>query len=118
MPDALEVAAAQDRTFAKIRQTGWPPARRRSIDQGLVRHCRMHSTAGAEVAFANDRPPHDATFVTRLREAGAIILAKANVAAGYQPRSPFGGVVCNPYDTERSPGVSSAGSGVRYRPIS
>src|SRR5205807_1041758 len=52
----------------------------------------------------------DATFIQRLREAGAIILAKAN-AGSPQPRNSFGGVVCNPYDTERTPGVSSAGSG-------
>jgi Asp-tRNA(Asn)/Glu-tRNA(Gln) amidotransferase A subunit family amidase len=112
LPDALEVAAAQDRAFAKTGKLVGPL-------QGAVLSIKdwydtadMHTTAGADVAFANDRPPRDATFITRLRDAGAIILAKANVAAGYQPRSAFGGVVCNPYDTERSPGVSSAGSGV------
>jgi Asp-tRNA(Asn)/Glu-tRNA(Gln) amidotransferase A subunit family amidase len=111
LPDALEVAAAQDREFAKTGKLVGPL-------QGVVFSIKdwydtadMRSTAGADVAFANDRPPRDATFVTRLRGAGAIILAKANVAAGIQPRSTFGGVVCNPYDTERSPGVSSAGSG-------
>src|SRR5438132_157176 len=55
-------------------------------------------------------PPRDASHIKRLREAGAIILAKAN-AGTPQPRNGFGGVVCNPYDTERTPGVSSAGSG-------
>src|ERR1700722_199327 len=112
LPDALEVAAAQDREFAKTGELVGPL-------QGVVFSIKewydtadMRSTGGADVAFADDRPPLDSTFVKRLREAGAIILAKANVAAGYQPRSSFGGVVCNPYDTERSPGVSSAGSGV------
>ena len=49
---------------------------------------------------------------TRLREAGAIILAKANLAeyAVDGARSSFGGTFCNPYDTEREPGMSSAGS--------
>ena len=58
-------------------------------------------------------PPDDATFVERLRDAGAIILAKANMGeyASGIPRSSFGGTFCNPYDTERSPGGSSGGSG-------
>jgi Asp-tRNA(Asn)/Glu-tRNA(Gln) amidotransferase A subunit family amidase len=64
------------------------------------------------VAYANDRPPEDATFVKRLRDAGALILAKANLAeyATDGARSSFGGTFCNPYDTEREPGMSSAGS--------
>jgi Asp-tRNA(Asn)/Glu-tRNA(Gln) amidotransferase A subunit family amidase len=47
-----------------------------------------------------------------LRDAGAIILAKANLAeyAVDGARSSFGGTFCNPYDTEREPGMSSAGS--------
>jgi amidase len=72
----------------------------------------MRTTSGADAQYANDRPPSDATFVTRLREAGAIILAKANLAeyAVDGARSSFGGTFCNPYDTEREPGMSSAGS--------
>src|SRR5262247_4566968 len=49
---------------------------------------------------------------SRRREAGAIVLAKANLAeyAVDGARSSFGGTFCNPYDTEREPGMSSAGS--------
>jgi len=50
--------------------------------------------------------------VARLRQAGAIILAKSNMgeyASG--DRSTFGGTTCNPYDTSRSAGRSSGGSG-------
>jgi amidase len=73
----------------------------------------MRTTAGMDIAYANDRPPHDATFVKRLRDAGAIIVAKANLGEMGTPnsRSSFGGPFCNPYDTERSPGTSSGGSG-------
>jgi len=73
----------------------------------------LRTTSGADAPYANDRPPHDATFVKRLRAAGAIILAKANLGEYAQPlpRSSFGGVFSNPYDTERTPGGSSSGSG-------
>ncbi len=72
----------------------------------------LRTTSGADADYANDRPPEDATFVKRLRDAGAIILAKANLAeyAVDGARSSFGGTFCNPYDTEREPGMSSAGS--------
>jgi len=72
----------------------------------------MRSTSGAAAHYANDRPPADAAIVARLRKAGAIILAKANMgeyASG--DRSTHGGATCNPYDTSRSAGRSSGGSG-------
>ncbi len=112
MPDALEVAAAQDR---QVKQTG----RLVGPLHGVVMAIKdqydtfdLRTTSGADVQYANDRPPQDATFVKRLRDAGAIILAKANLAeyATDGARSSFGGTFCNPYDTEREPGMSSAGS--------
>jgi len=113
MPDALEVAAQQDAYFAS---TG----KLIGALHGVVFAIKdqydtfdMRTTAGMDAAYANDRPPRDATFVKRLREAGAIILAKANLGEMGTPnsRSSFGGPFCNPYDTERSPGTSSGGSG-------
>src|SRR5437899_8086137 len=73
----------------------------------------MRTTAGMYAPYANDRPSDDATFVKRWREAGAIILAKANMGEMGTPnsRSSFGGPFCNPYDPARAPGTSSGGSG-------
>ena len=113
MPDALEAAIAQDREFARTGKLVGPL-------HGVVMAIKdqydtfdMRTTSGADAAYANDRPPEDATFVARLRAAGAIILAKSNLGeyASAIPRSSFGGTFCNPYDTERSPRGSSSGSG-------
>jgi Asp-tRNA(Asn)/Glu-tRNA(Gln) amidotransferase A subunit family amidase len=112
MPDALETAAAQDQQLARTGRLVGPL-------HGVVMAIKdqydtfdMRTTSGADADYANDRPPDDATFVRRLRDAGAIILAKANLAeyAVDGARSSFGGTFCNPYDTEREPGMSSAGS--------
>jgi amidase len=117
MPDALETAARLDAKFARTRRLAGPL-------HGVVMAIKdqydtfdMRTTSGADAFWANDRPPDDATFVKRLRDAGAIILAKANMgeyAAGgiTGTRSSFGGTMCNPYDTERDPGASSGGSGM------
>ena len=112
MPDALQVAADLDRRFAQTGRLTGPL-------HGIVFAIKdqfdtvdLRTTNGADAFFANDRPPDDAMLIRRLREAGAIILAKSNMgeyAAG--DRSSFGGVFCNPYATDRSPGGSSGGSG-------
>jgi len=113
MPDALEVAAQEDAYFAK---TGKLIGPLHGVVMALKdQYCTfdMRSTSGADAFYANDRPPFDSTFVERLRAAGAIILAKANLSeyADGIPRSSFGGTFANPYDTERNPGISSSGSG-------
>ena len=112
MPDALEVAKALDAEFARTGRLkgplhGIPFAIKDQFDT-----FDMRSTSGAAANYANDRPPADAAIVARLRKAGAIILAKANMgeyASG--DRSTHGGTTCNPYDTSRSAGRSSGGSG-------
>ncbi len=110
MPDALEVAAKQDAHFKSTGTLVGPLHGITFAIKDWYDTFDMRTTAGADAAYANDRPPRDATFIKRMREAGAIILAKANVGSGIS-RSPFGGVSCNPYDTERSAGTSSSGSG-------
>ena len=112
MPDALETAKKLDAHFAKTGQLigplhGIPFAIKDQFDT-----FDMRTTDGSMAAYANDRPPKDAEVVARLRKAGAIILAKANMgeyASG--DRSTRGGTSCNPYDTTRSAGRSSGGSG-------
>jgi amidase len=113
MPDALEVAAAQDAYFASTGKLIGPLHGIALAIKDQYDTFDLRTTAGMDAAFANDRPPRDATFVKRLRDAGAIILAKANLGEMGTPnsRSSFGGPFCNPYDTERSPGTSSGGSG-------
>jgi amidase len=114
MSDALEVARAQDAYFARTGEFvgplhGIPFAIKDNYDT-----VDMRTTAGAAAAYANDKPPKDAAMVAKLRAAGAIILGKTNLDE-YAPagiaRSSLGGQTCNPYDTKRVPGGSSAGSG-------
>src|SRR6202030_1282439 len=59
-------------------------------------------------------PPADAFTVAKMRKAGALILAKANLqefARGGVSISSLGGQVLNPYDLTRTPGGSSGGTG-------
>lgn len=100
LPDALEVARAQDRHFARTGRLvgplhGVPVAIKDNFDT-----VDMRTTAGAAADYANDRPPQDATMVAKLRAAGAIIIGKANLDE-YAPagigRSSEGGQTCNPH---------------------
>ena len=113
MPDALETAAKLDAEFAKTGKLVGPL-------HGVVIGVKdqydtfdLRTTSGADAPYANDRPPHDSTFVQRLRDAGAIIIGKTNLSeyADGTPRSTFGGTFVNAYDTTRHPNASSSGSG-------
>ncbi|HMB38901.1 MAG TPA: amidase [Wenzhouxiangellaceae bacterium] len=77
------------------------------------------TTAGS-FALADNATGRDAPLVARLRNAGAIILGKANLSEWANFRSErsssgwsgVGGQTRNPYDPSRSPCGSSSGSGV------
>jgi amidase len=77
------------------------------------------TTAGSQ-ALEGVIPEHDAVVTQRLRDAGAVILGKANLSefAGWVDLdmppgySSLAGQVVNAYDFDLSPGGSSAGSGV------
>jgi Asp-tRNA(Asn)/Glu-tRNA(Gln) amidotransferase A subunit family amidase len=71
-------------------------------------------TTGGSVTLESSIPPRDAFVVRKLREAGAIVLAKANLtelARGGNTVSSLGGQTKNPYDLTRTPGGSSGGTG-------
>ena len=73
----------------------------------------MPTTAGS-LTLKGAQPEKDAFAVERLREAGALILGKANMsefATGGISASSLGGQVKNPYDLTRTPGGSSGGTG-------
>ncbi|GAB3403781.1 amidase [Flindersiella endophytica] len=79
----------------------------------------LATTAGS-LALADNVVTRDATLVTRLRSAGAVIVGKANLSEWANFRSTrsssgwsaLGGLCRNPYALDRSAGGSSAGSAV------
>ncbi len=78
---------------------------------------RMSTTAGS-LALAGSIAPRDAFIVSRLRDAGAIILGKTNLSEWANFRSThassgwsgLGGQARNPYALDRTPSGSSSGS--------
>jgi len=72
-------------------------------------------TAAASLALKGMQPTTDAFTVARLRQNGALILAKTNMhelALAGLTASSLGGQTRNPYELSRTPGGSSSGTGV------
>jgi len=132
-PDALEMAAAMDAKYGRNPDLKAMPLYCVAMaNKGIYDAKDLRTTGGADVNYAMDAPPKDATLVARLREAGAIIYGHAheseyNAGSGdpggdakvERPyigqggsRESWGGATCNPYDTERVTSGSSGGSGV------
>jgi len=71
------------------------------------------------------RPPEDALAISRVKDAGGVILGKTNVPLGlgdWQSYNDIYGTTNNPYDLSRTPGGSSGGSSAAlaagYGPLS
>jgi Asp-tRNA(Asn)/Glu-tRNA(Gln) amidotransferase A subunit family amidase len=67
---------------------------------------------GGSLARKNFRPERDATVVKRLRDAGAVVLAKTNVpeySSAYETDNCVHGRTNHPLDPARTPGGSSGG---------
>src|SRR5579864_875070 len=118
-PEALEIAEALDRE----RQTRGPRGPLHGVPvllkDNIATVDQMQTTAGS-LALIGSRPPRDAFVANRLREAGAVLLGKANLSEWANFRSTTstsgwsgrGGQTRNPYVLDRTPCGSSSGSAV------
>ncbi len=127
MEDVLEQARARDRErsdgIVRGPLHGVPVVVKDNIE---VRGGR--ATAGS-LALAGSPMTSDAPLVSRLRDAGAIVLATTNLSEWANIRSgasssgwsAVGGLCANPWDLTKSPGGSSSGSGAavaaRFAPL-
>lgn len=72
-------------------------------------------TSGGAIGYANTYPLDDSTVIRKLKDAGALVIAKGNLDEfnrGSEGLSSLGGQTLNPYDLTRNPGGSSSGPGV------
>jgi Asp-tRNA(Asn)/Glu-tRNA(Gln) amidotransferase A subunit family amidase len=111
-PKALEQAEAMDKAFkrgAKLKPLQCIPL----VLKDLFDTADMPTTGGS-LALKGMQPAKDGFTVVRFRQAGALILGKANLhelALTGLTVSSLGGQTKNPYELTRTPGGSSGGTG-------
>lgn len=106
-------AAELDRTLAATGELSGPLHGIPVLVKDCIETQDVATTFGNE-CFSGYRPARDATVVRRLREAGAIVLAKSTLpdfATSWFGYSSQSGSTRNPYALDRDPGASSSGSG-------
>jgi amidase len=117
-PDALSIAVERDTERKEKGARGPLHGIPILIKDNIATADRMTTTAGS-LALEGVRAPQDAFLVSRLRDAGAVILGKTNLSEWANFRSTHstsgwsgrGGQTKNPYALDRNPCGSSSGSG-------
>jgi amidase len=117
-PDALEIADEFDRERREGRVRGPLHGIPVLLKDNIATADRMTTTAGS-YALEGCIPPRDSFVAAKLRDAGAILLAKTNLSEWANFRSERsssgwsgrGGQCKNPYILDRNPCGSSSGSG-------
>jgi amidase len=118
-PDALAIADSLDKERKEKGPRGPLHGIPVLIKDNIDTADKMATTAGS-LALVGARPTKDATIVTRLRRAGAVILGKTNLSEWANARCSYstsgwsgrGGLTKNPYALDRNPCGSSSGSAV------
>ena len=117
----VTVTAEQARSQAKVLQKEITEGKYRGPLHGIPVTIKdnlatkgIRTTAGSKI-LSDWVPDFDATVVTRLKNAGAIILGKTNMhewAKASNTINRFFGAIHNPWDLNATPGGSSGGSAV------
>ena len=119
-PDAMAIAAALDRERKEKGPRGPLHGIPVLIKDNIDTADKMRTTAGSLALLDAPAPKADAFIVHKLREAGAVLLGKANLSewANFRGKdstsgwSGRGGLTRNPYAMDRNPSGSSSGSAV------
>lgn len=111
-PNALKEADGEDREFKRTHKLR--PLQCIALIVKDNYDTKDLQTTGGSLALKSFVPAQDAFMVKKIREAGAIILGKSNMAewafSPYVTVSSIGGITRNPYDLDRVPAGSSGGT--------